>query len=153
MMLALKSRTSWACAAKVESEQEVEREVQPPPRAQVTDAGGAMKHRKFKVEKSAHPRGWTDWIYPNTRGYWLACCDCALVHEVQFRAIGCGPQDKRGAFKARDLPPSKYRVKMRVRRANGYTARLRARDRRSALASERAGRKKGKGKRCRARSS
>jgi hypothetical protein len=33
-------------------------------------------------------RGWTDWIRPKRRGYRMACCDCGLVHEVNFRLDG-----------------------------------------------------------------
>ena len=36
--------------------------------------------------------GWTKWIAPlhgghGRRNYHLACCDCGLVHKVQFRII------------------------------------------------------------------
>ena len=32
--------------------------------------------------------GWTDWHQPIMRGYRMRCCDCALVHEVEFRISG-----------------------------------------------------------------
>lgn len=28
--------------------------------------------------------GWSDWIHP-LPGYKMACCDCGLVHNLQFR--------------------------------------------------------------------
>lgn len=28
--------------------------------------------------------GWSDWIHP-LPGYKMACCDCGLVHNMQFR--------------------------------------------------------------------
>jgi len=28
--------------------------------------------------------GWCDWIHP-LPGYKMACCDCGLVHNMQFR--------------------------------------------------------------------
>ena len=31
--------------------------------------------------------GWTDWIRP-LQGYRMGCCDCGLVHEMEFRADG-----------------------------------------------------------------
>lgn len=34
------------------------------------------------------PRGWTDWIFPRRGGYRMMCCDCGLVHELQFRLRG-----------------------------------------------------------------
>lgn len=33
--------------------------------------------------------GWTDWIHP-LPGYKLACCDCGLVHNMQFRIDDLG---------------------------------------------------------------
>lgn len=41
----------------------------------------------------AHPLsadGWTDWIQPRMRSYRMSCCDCGLVHELQFRVVACG---------------------------------------------------------------
>ncbi len=29
--------------------------------------------------------GWTEWVAPKQTGYKMACCDCGLVHEVNFR--------------------------------------------------------------------
>ena len=29
--------------------------------------------------------GWTDWVQPVRRGYKIACCDCGLVHSMNFR--------------------------------------------------------------------
>lgn len=36
--------------------------------------------------------GWSDWIYPNMDGYRMACCDCGLVHNLQFKVVktDCG---------------------------------------------------------------
>ncbi len=28
-----------------------------------------------------------DWITPHHRDYRLACCDCGLTHDVQFRIV------------------------------------------------------------------
>jgi hypothetical protein len=33
----------------------------------------------------ANEDGWTDWITPVTSGYLMQCCDCKLIHEVEFR--------------------------------------------------------------------
>lgn len=32
--------------------------------------------------------GWTDWIQPLMSGYRMACCDCGLVHTLDFRVEG-----------------------------------------------------------------
>jgi hypothetical protein len=39
-----------------------------------------------KYEQITAYRGeWAVWFAPNLIHYRLACCDCGLVHEVQFR--------------------------------------------------------------------
>lgn len=29
--------------------------------------------------------GWTEWIEPDQKLYRIRCCDCRLVHDLQFR--------------------------------------------------------------------
>lgn len=29
-----------------------------------------------------------EWVRPTRRGYKLACCDCGLVHKMDFRVVG-----------------------------------------------------------------
>jgi hypothetical protein len=31
--------------------------------------------------------GWSNWIQPKHDGYLMQCCDCGLVHELQFRVV------------------------------------------------------------------
>jgi hypothetical protein len=59
-----------------------------------------MKNRRYKKVKSA------DWQQPVKRGYLQACCDCCLVHRVDFRIY-------------------KGRVQFRCWRADRLTAKLR----------------------------
>jgi len=33
--------------------------------------------------------GWSDWIHP-LEGYKISCCDCGLVHSLQFRIDDIG---------------------------------------------------------------
>gem|GEM_PF-1693013 len=47
-----------------------------------------------------------EWVQPVRRGYKLACCDCGLVHDMDFRV-------------------AKGRVQFRVRRNNRATAGIR----------------------------
>ena len=28
---------------------------------------------------------WSDWVCPNPEQYFMKCCDCGLVHEMQFK--------------------------------------------------------------------
>jgi hypothetical protein len=37
---------------------------------------------KHEVE-SVHD--WSDWVCPNPEQYFMKCCDCGLVHEMQFK--------------------------------------------------------------------
>lgn len=76
----------------------------------------------------AEEDGWSRWIFPihgcNTGpNYKLACCDCSLVHDVQFRTV----RDKQGRIS----------VKFKVRRNNRSTGQLRRKARNdSALAKK-----------------
>ena len=38
---------------------------------------------KFRLEIEGDD-GWSDWIHP-LGGYRFACCDCGLVHNLEFR--------------------------------------------------------------------
>lgn len=60
--------------------------------------------------------GWTPWVQPVMKGYLMQCCDCGLVHEMEFRTLEqVTPATKRGTWKARRLPNG--RVEFRARRA------------------------------------
>ncbi len=39
---------------------------------------------RYKQETATNGR-WTDWIQPVRRGYKMCCCDCGLVHDMDFR--------------------------------------------------------------------
>ena len=55
-----------------------------------------MKH--IRPERAlAH--GWTRWVQPVMKGYLLACCDCGLVHRMEFRTDG-----KHVQFRAKRAP-------------------------------------------------
>lgn len=57
-----------------------------------------------RYEKHTHePGDWTDWFQPVPTGYKMSCCDCGLVHGVDFRILN-------------------GRVQLRVQRLNRSTA-------------------------------
>ncbi len=60
-----------------------------------------MKHKKFRQEVDSR------WVQPVMKGYYMACCDCNLVHRLDFRVV------------------NGKRVQFRASRAPKYTARLR----------------------------
>lgn len=48
--------------------------------------------------------GWSEWVFPTPRkNYLMKCCDCGLVHEVQF-ATFAEVKAARGAFEVIPLP-------------------------------------------------
>jgi len=63
------------------------------------------RRRAYPVEQEGAD-GWSDWLAP-TPGYRMACCDCGLVHEMQFRVDDAG------------------RVNFRARRSSRRTGQLR----------------------------
>lgn len=48
-----------------------------------------MKYPKIKAGQ---------WIKPRRKGYQMACCDCGLVHELQFKLIKHGKDKKSYIF-------------------------------------------------------
>ncbi len=63
-----------------------------------------MKVRFPKIRaKRDDPRGFTSWRRPFRL---LECCDCGLVHEMQYKAVD-------------------GKIYQRIRRAQGYTVRQR----------------------------
>lgn len=71
------------------------------------DDDEAMKHKRMKQEKEV-ANGWTRWVQPVVKHYLMACCDCGLVHRMNFRL-------HRG------------RIQFKAQRAIAYTKRERAR--------------------------
>lgn len=39
---------------------------------------------RFKAVKGGED-GWCEWQQPIRKGYKMACCDCGLVHTMEFR--------------------------------------------------------------------
>lgn len=66
--------------------------------------------------------GWTEWIPPVMNGYRMTCCDCGLVHEMDFKATEIVKRKASGSLLVRDLNPKKYQVTFRARRHNRATA-------------------------------
>lgn len=71
------------------------------------------------------PDGWCKWIAPQMRGYRLGCCDCGLVHDVNFEVVKVMKTSPDGSWTHKVLDPQKYRVLMVARRNNRSTAGMR----------------------------
>lgn len=74
-----------------------------------------MKKVKFKVNY-AGKGGWCDWQFPVMKKYLFKCCDCGLVHEMEFQVVEIIKEYKNGTFSLRKLNPKKYRVGLRAKR-------------------------------------
>lgn len=80
---------------------------------------------KFKVEVEEDD-GWCRWVSPHPDGYKLGCCDCQLVHDMEFKAVRIkkGNPEKED-WEYTELDPKKYRVIFRAKRNKRSTAALR----------------------------
>lgn len=64
-------------------------------------------------------------VYPVMRGYKMSCCDCGLVHVIDFRAVKVTSRNKNGSWRYRELPRSQYRVVFSADRHERATAQVR----------------------------
>jgi hypothetical protein len=87
------------------------------------EGGATMPRMKVEVEGDD---GWTRWISPRPGIYRMACCDCGLVHDMQFKVVKVikGNPEKED-WEYIELDPKKYRVIFRAKRNNRSTAALR----------------------------
>ena len=69
--------------------------------------------------------GWSPWITPIMAGYRMACCDCGLVHELEFQVIRQGRSYDDGTWAIIQTPGKSWRVMMRARRHTRATAAMR----------------------------
>lgn len=69
--------------------------------------------------------GWCRWVPVKMRGYKMACCDCGLVHDMQFKAVRVTKTNKDESWEYKDLPIGQYRVMLRAKRNPRSTGQLR----------------------------
>jgi hypothetical protein len=70
--------------------------------------------------------GWSKWISPTlsmARPYHLSCCDCGLVHDLQFRVLKVTWRGKGGAWMGERKAGMK--IHFRARRNKRATAQVR----------------------------
>ena len=79
--------------------------------------------RFYKVE--AGKDGWSEIQWPIMRGYKMACCDCGLVHDMEFDVYEITKTNKDGTFEAKKKRGKKWRVVLRAKRNNRSTANMR----------------------------
>jgi len=67
----------------------------------------------MKTEYTKTTYGWTRWINPKMKGYLLKCCDCGLIHELEFKAIFKSKYKKENL---QTVLPEQFAVSFRARR-------------------------------------
>lgn len=77
------------------------------------------------IQETEGANGWCRWVPVLMRGYKMACCDCGLVHNVNFKAVRVLKTNKDGSWEYRDLPIGKFRVMLKARRNLRSTGQLR----------------------------
>lgn len=82
---------------------------------------------KFKQEKVKKGKRFTDWIRPTMNGYHISCCDCGLVHTLNFRALKIIKITKKGTKIGKILPKDKYQIEFKISRNNKLTKQQRKR--------------------------
>ena len=76
----------------------------------------------------AKSEGWSDWQYPTMTGYRMGCCDCGLVHDMEFKVMRVTKRNEDGSWEGEELDPAEFRVSMRAKRNNRSTAQVRRGD-------------------------
>lgn len=59
---------------------------------------------------------WSEWQQPIMKGYRMECCDCGLVHEVEFRVFRVEERPAPDENYGPEMPAEEYRVQMRMKR-------------------------------------
>lgn len=67
----------------------------------------------------------SDWIQPTMNGYKMACCDCGLVHDIDFRVVRVVEELPRGYVKVKDVKANSLIVQFKARRNNRSTGQKR----------------------------
>lgn len=65
--------------------------------------------------------GWSEWMSPTMTGYRFGCCDCGLVHDMEFE-VYTAAKSKRGRHTILSPKVKNGRVSFRLRRNNRSTA-------------------------------
>lgn len=77
-------------------------------------------------EVIANSDGWSEWLHMR-QGYRMACCDCGLVHNLEFKVARKSRAKARPGYIVLGKPITSALVFMRAGRNNRATAQLRRR--------------------------
>ena len=59
------------------------------------------------------PEDWSEWVCPDPDEYFMKCCDCGLVHEVQYRVARYGEGDYCELVEDKDVQ-AQFRMRRRT---------------------------------------
>lgn len=80
--------------------------------------------RKYKptqdfITYHAGRGGWSPWVSPKMKGYKMKCCECGLVHEIEFKIVRfIGDPDSKGLTEIEPIKDKDVQVIWRLRRAD-----------------------------------
>lgn len=61
--------------------------------------------------------GWSPWVSPIMKGYKMQCCDCGLIHEIDFKVVRfIGTPDAKGLSESEQIEDKDIQVLWRLRR-------------------------------------
>lgn len=59
---------------------------------------------------------WTEWVSPKMKGYRMTCCDCGLIHEIEFDIVKFTGEEKGDLSKCVAVKDKDIQVIFRMRR-------------------------------------
>lgn len=68
--------------------------------------------------------GWSQEVAPKMLGYKMACCDCGLVHDMDFKVVKVTQINDDGSWESENVDGD-YRVIFKARRNNRSTGQVR----------------------------
>lgn len=80
----------------------------------IASKSGNKKPKVSFIKMEAKKGGWSDWVFP-TKKYLFKCCDCGLVHEMEFSTFVAGEELKDKSYRVIELG-GKIRAMFRARR-------------------------------------
>lgn len=80
-----------------------------------TAPSGPVGLGPFTPMPAVDPDGWCEWTRP-APGYQMQCCDCGLVHEVQFSIVTDVQRTRDGGLDAQPVNDPNLSIFFRMRR-------------------------------------
>ena len=69
--------------------------------------------------------GYSEWLQPTMSHYKMACCDCGLVHDMQFKVVRVIQDKGNGYLEVKSTRAGTFAVHFRAKRNNRSTGQMR----------------------------